>query len=82
MKVVKLPNPITRGEKEITEIQLQEPSVQSLQNLEITAVIRGDVSQILMLLPRITDLSEKEVRSLSFKNLSSLSLSVTSFLGD
>lgn len=81
-KKVPLPTPIKRGDVEIKEVQLYEPSVQALQNLEITAVIRGDVSQMVMLLPRISDLSEQEVKSLNFKNMAALSLSVTSFLGD
>ena len=80
-QTVILPVPIMRGEKEITKIELQEPTVLALQGLETMGIIRGDVMQLCVLLPRITELSNSEVKSLCFKNLSKLSMAVTSFLG-
>ena len=76
-----LPVPIMRGEKEIKEIELQEPTVLSLQGLETMGIIRGDVAQLCVLLPRISDLSSAETKSLCFKNLAAISMRVTSFLG-
>lgn len=80
-KKVTLPTPILRGETEITEIELFEPSMAALQGLEISSVVRGDVAQLMILLPKISDLNDAEVRKLSFKNITALSLAVTGFLG-
>ena len=77
---VKLKTPIKRGETEISEIELQEPTVMALQELEVNAVIRGDVAQLVMLLPRITDLTEQEVKSLSFANIAAFSMRIVNFL--
>lgn len=80
---ITLAEPIERGDKKISKITLQEPSAQALTGLEVMSVIRGDVQQLIMLLPRICpDLEEHEAKKLSFKNIARISMAVTSFLGD
>ena len=81
-KTITLPEPhTTKGGAQIEEVTLTEPSVPALQGLEINGVIRGDTTQLLILLPRISELTEADVKKLSFKNLAALSMSVTNFLG-
>ena len=81
-KIVTLPVPIKRGTKNITKVTLTEPSPTALIGLEMTGVIRGDVAQLMILLPRISDLTEAEVKAMKFKNMAKLSMSITNFLGD
>lgn len=79
-KKVTLPDAIKRRSKDVKEITLSEPTVPALTGLEITGVIRGDTAQLVILLPRISELTEAEAKSLSFKNIAKLSMSVTNFL--
>jgi hypothetical protein len=82
-KTIKLTSPIKNGnKKEITEITISEPTITDLHGLEINGVIRGDAAQLCILLPRISELTESQVKNLSFKNISLISMKVTSFLGD
>ena len=81
-KKVTLPNPIKRRSSTLKTVTLNEPSVPALTGLEITAVVRGDTQQLCILLQRISELTETEVKKLSFKNIAKLSMEVTTFLGD
>lgn len=79
-KTVKLSKPVMIDGVETTEIQLREPTLAALSGLEIAAVIRGQVDQLMMLLPKISDLTESQCANLSFRDMAALSLAVTGFL--
>lgn len=81
-KTITLPEPIERTSSKLKNITLAEPTVTSLHGLEITAVIRGDTAQLMILLPRISELTEAEVNKLTFKNIAFISMKVVSFLSD
>lgn len=52
--VVKLTNPIQRGDKAFSEITVIKPTVPALKGLKILDVMQSDVTAFTVLLPRIT----------------------------
>lgn len=53
-QTVKLTAPITRGEKQITEITILKPTVPALKGLKMMDVLQMDANAMQALLPRIT----------------------------
>lgn len=78
-KVTELKKPITRGEKEITSINLQEPNSGSLRGLELMAIMRMDVTQVRKLTARISDITEAEFDMLCPADIASVSADVVGF---
>ncbi len=79
-KTVKLSNPVMIDGAETKEIQLREPTLAALSGLEVSAVIRGQVDQLMMLLPKISDLTESQCSNLGFRDIATLSMAVVGFL--
>lgn len=77
--VTTLKKPIKRGDKEITEINLQEPNSGSLRGLELMAIMRMDVTQIRKLTARISDITEAEFDTLGPSDIASISADVVGF---
>lgn len=80
-KVITLPQPMIISGSEVTEITIREPNIASMQGLEMSGVIRGDISQLMILIPKISDIGHADLNKISFSNMAALSLGVTSFLG-
>jgi len=77
--VTTLKKPIKRGDKEISEINLQEPNSGSLRGLELMAIMRMDVTQIRKLTARISDITEAEFDTLCPSDIASVSADVVGF---
>ena len=52
--VITLSKPIKRGDKEITEITVNKPTVPALKGLKLMDVFSTDVDALRILLPRVT----------------------------
>ena len=80
-KKITLPQPMMIDGKEQTEVTINEPNIAAMQGLEMSGIIRGDVSQLMILIPKITEISAADLNKISFANMAALSLGVTGFLG-
>jgi len=80
-KTITLPQPMMIDGKEQTEVTINEPNIAAMQGLEMSGIIRGDVSQLMILIPKITEISSADLNKISFANMAALSLGVTGFLG-
>lgn len=80
--IVKLENPILRGNTEITEIELRRPNAGTLKGVTLTAVLEMDVNALTTVLPRITNpaLTQRDVQNLDPADLVALGSEVASFL--
>lgn len=79
---VKLSKPIKRGDKEITEVNVREPSAGELRGLDNHDVLRMSVSAHRKLLPRISCITANEFDQLPPKDLIALQSEVVSFFTD
>lgn len=52
--IVKLTQPIKRGDKEFTEITVTKPTIPALKGLKMLDVLQSDVNALTVLLPRVT----------------------------
>ncbi|MDM3892800.1 MULTISPECIES: phage tail assembly protein [Pseudomonas] len=77
---VELDTPVQRGEQEITEVELRKPSSGELRGIQLADLLQMDVGALIKLLPRITPLTEAEVRALDPADLVALGVKVTGFL--
>lgn len=78
--IVELDTPIKRGEQEITEVELRKPSSGELRGIQLADLLQMDVSALIKLLPRISPLTEAELRALDPADLVALGVKVTGFL--
>lgn len=78
--VAPLSKPIKRGDVELHEVTLTEPTMASLSGLQIQLIINGQTDQLMVLLPRISDLTKDEIMNLSFSQIASLAVHVNHFL--
>lgn len=53
-KTITLKQPLTRGETQISEIQVRKPNVPALKGLKLLDLMQSDVNALSILLPRIT----------------------------
>lgn len=81
-KKITLETPIKRGETEITEIEVLEPTAGQLAGVSLADLLQLDVSALLVVLPRLTQptLTPHEAANLSPADLLSLGSQVTGFL--
>jgi len=82
LKSITLDQPFTRGEKQITSIQLRKPSAGELRDISITALAQMNVSEICKVLPRISTptLTEHEVNKMDIADLTQVGGQIVSFL--
>ena len=80
MNTVTLDTPIQRGETTITEINVRKPQSGELRGLNLTDILQMDVNALIKLLPRITDLTEKEVNDMDPADLLKAGVVVVGFL--
>ena len=79
-KTVTLDNPIQHGEQTISEIVVRKPMAGQLRGLNMTDILQMDVNALTKLLPRITDLTEKEVNDMDPADLLKAGVVVVGFL--
>lgn len=80
-KTITLPQSMMIDGKEQMEITINEPNIAAMQGLEMSGIIRGDITQLMILIPKITEISAADLNKISFANMAALSLGVTGFLG-
>lgn len=76
---VKLSKPIKRGEKEIKEVTLREPTAGELRGLDNFDLMRMNVTAHRTLIPRISDITANEFDQLPPRDLIALQTEVVSF---
>ncbi len=81
-KTIKLDTPLTRGDKEITEIQVRKPKAGELRGVSIASLMQIDVTELTKVLPRITTptLTDDELRAMDIADLTQMGLEVSGFL--
>lgn len=77
---VELDTPVKRGEQEITDVELRKPSSGELRGIQLADLLQMDVGALIKLLPRISPLTEAEIRALDPADLVALGVKVTGFL--
>lgn len=79
---VTLTRPLKRGDKEIAEISLHEPTAGTLRGLSVNDVINGKADAIITLTPRISDpkLTEAEMSAMNMRDLALISGEIVGFL--
>jgi hypothetical protein len=79
--VVKLEEPLERGEEKIAELKLRRPDAGSLRGISLADLLRMETGAVAKLLPRIStpSLVDAEVDSLDPADLLAISVEVASF---
>ena len=82
-KIITLTNPILRGDKQITEIIVNKPSVPALKGLKMFDVLQMDVDALQVLLPRVTSpvLHKADFATMEVADFTELSAAAVGFLG-
>lgn len=76
---VKLGTPIIRDDKEIDTIILRKPKAGELRGLQLSLVQMQDIDAMLQLIPRISDLTERELHNLEVEDFTNLSVETLGF---
>lgn len=77
---VLLDEPLRRGDQLLTTVSLRKPSSGELRGIQLADLLQMDVSSLIKLLPRISELLEHEVRALDPADLVAIGVKVTGFL--
>ncbi|BFU60752.1 MULTISPECIES: phage tail assembly protein [Rodentibacter] len=82
-KIITLSTPILRGDKQITEITVNKPTVPALKGLKMFDVLQMDVDALQVLLPRVTlpVLHKADFATMEVADFTELSAAAVSFLG-
>ena len=77
-------NPITRGDTQITEVVLREPTAGDLRGLSLHSVLTLETDAIAELVPRIStpNLIKSEIMQLRIADLVELGSALARFLSD
>lgn len=78
--VAVLDTPVKRGEQEIFHVTVRKPCSGELRGLQLSELLQLDVGSLFKLLPRITELTEQEVKKLEPADLVELGSKVIDFL--
>lgn len=77
---VELDTPVKRGESTIAVITLRKPSSGELRGIQLSDLLQMDVGALIKLVPRISLLTEGEVRAMDPADLVAIGVKVTGFL--
>jgi tail assembly chaperone E/41/14-like protein len=82
MPTIPLETPVTRGETQITEIQLRKPSAGELRGIVLSDLLRMEAGAVATVLPRITTptLTAQEVAAMDSADFTACALGVADFL--
>lgn len=81
MTTITLNKPIKRGDTEITEFDIREPSAGELRGIRLSELLNGDIESLMIVLPRITNpiLQKNEVSSLGAQDIATVAGEVMDF---
>ena len=77
---VELDTPVKRGESTITVVTLRKPSSGELRGIQLSDLLQMDVGALIKLVPRISLLTEGEVRAMDPADLVAIGVKITGFL--
>ncbi|MNZ36040.1 phage tail assembly protein [Pseudomonas sp. p106] len=77
---VELDTPVKRGESTLSTITLRKPSSGELRGIQLADLLQMDVGALIKLVPRISPLTEAEVRAMDPADLVAVGVKVTGFL--
>lgn len=77
---VELDTPVKRGESILSTITLRKPSSGELRGIQLADLLQMDVGALIKLVPRISQLTEAEVRAMDPADLVAVGVKVTGFL--
>ncbi|WP_409269676.1 phage tail assembly protein [Pseudomonas sp. KCJK9044] len=77
---VELDTPVKRGESTIAVVTLRKPSSGELRGIQLSDLLQMDVGALIKLVPRISLLTEGEVRAMDPADLVAIGVKVTGFL--
>lgn len=80
--IVKLDEPIVRGDQKVEQVKVRRPDAGALRGLKLVDVINIDVNAMIQLLPRVCDpiLLEHELAQMNAADFVALSNEVALFL--
>lgn len=77
---IELDTPVKRGESTIAVVTLRKPSSGELRGIQLSDLLQMDVAALIKLVPRISLLTEGEVRAMDPADLVAIGVKVTGFL--
>lgn len=82
MTTITLNTPLTRGDKQITAVELRKPNAGALRGLSLLSIGQMDIDALTRLAPRITSpaLTEAEMRQLDIADLFQIGQEIAVFL--
>lgn len=82
-KTITLKQPLTRGETQISELQVRKPNVPALKGLKLLDLMQSDVNALSILLPRITQpmLTKADIDRLDVADFTKLTTAVFEVMG-
>jgi len=78
--VVTLDTPLRRGESEIAAVTLRKPTVGALRGVKLADLVQMDTDALTRVLPRISDLTDAEIKRLDPADLLQIATEVAGFL--
>ncbi|MCW8966891.1 MAG: phage tail assembly protein [Candidatus Pacearchaeota archaeon] len=80
--IIKLDEPIKRGEKKHSSIELRKPTAGELRGTKLSDVLTMDVATMNKVLPRISEpvLTEEELNAMNLADFTELALGFVGFL--
>lgn len=79
---VKLVTPMMVKDKEVTELEIRKPNAGNLRGLNLVGVCELNFDTAMTLLPRISDLNERDVLNMEPENFPPLMTEIASFFVD
>ena len=76
---IELTTPLVRGEDKLTSITLNKPKAGELRGLQLAQVLQLDVDKMNILIPRISELNERDMHNLEMDDYTALATGVLSF---
>lgn len=78
---INLKVPLKRGDTDVTEITLREPTAGNLRGVHISDLYLGKVDALIVVIPRISEpkITEEEMRRMNVRDLASMAGKVSDF---
>ncbi len=79
-KLIKLQYPLEQeGDTKLTEVTLRKPKAGELRGLQLSLIQMQDVDAMMTLIPRISELREKDLHNLEMEDFSTISVETLGF---
>jgi len=76
---IKLTSPVGEGDDQIKTVELREPKAGELRGLQLSLIQVQDMDAMMILIPRISNLTERDLHNMKVADLTSISLGVLGF---